>query len=202
MLQRLYEDMTNKIDVACKAGTNSYQTKLEYKGFSKWELYSSKKTHAAILQVYKSNKDEGTKDIDWVKLRTLVYFAREKRPQHFYNFKARAMNALVSGSAKINNGPVLLNNNSKSIQDALCFIMDEEKSHEIIFVQFPQSFENATKNEVYGSLRVIDEVEFHGADGYGGPLYSGTSCFQRRDTLYGRDFSIEARIDLKRVSRF
>lgn len=68
-------------------------------------------------------------------------------------------------SSEISNGPVILNvdcdmysNNSYSIQDVLCFFMDEERSHEIAFVQFPQSFENSTKNEVYGSLRVIDEV--------------------------------------------
>lgn len=40
-------------------------------------------------------------------------------------------------------------------------------------------------------------MEFHGADGYGGPLYTGTGCFHRRDTLYGREYSTEARIDLK-----
>lgn len=66
----------------------------------------------------------------------------------------------------ISNGPVLLNvdcdmysNNSQSIRDALCFFMDEEKGHEIAFVQFPQTFENITKNDLYGnSLRVIADV--------------------------------------------
>lgn len=68
-------------------------------------------------------------------------------------------------SSEISNGPIILNvdcdmysNNSNSIQDALCFFMDEERSHGIAFVQFPQSFENTTKNELYGSLRVIDGV--------------------------------------------
>ncbi|PHU17656.1 hypothetical protein BC332_13351 [Capsicum chinense] len=126
--------MANKIDVAYKAGTTSYQTKLEYKGFSKWDSYSSKKT-----MLLSCSRDKGTKDIDWVKLPTLVYLAWEKRPQHFHNFKAGVMNPLV---------------------------------------------------------------EFHDVDGYGGPLYTGTSYFHRRETLYGRDFSTEARIDLKRVSRF
>ena len=37
--------------------------------------------------------------------------------------------------------------------------MDEKKSNSIAFVQFPQNFENITKNDVYGaSLRVISEV--------------------------------------------
>ncbi|XP_006346126.1 cellulose synthase-like protein E1 [Solanum tuberosum] len=203
-MKGLYEEMANKIDVVCKAGTVSDQAKLEYKGFSKWNSYSSKKNHTAILQILIDNRDEETKDIDGVRLPTLVYVAREKHPEHFHNFKDGAMNALLRVSSEISNAPVILNvdcdmysNNSNAIQDALCFFMDEERSREIAFVQFPQSFGNATKNEVYGSLRVIDEVEFHGADGYGGPLYTGTGCFHRRDTLYGREYSTEARIDLK-----
>ena len=69
-------------------------------------------------------------------------------------------------SSEISNGKIILNvdcdvysNNSKSIRDALCFFLDEEKGHEISYVQFPQNFENITKNELYGgSLRVINEV--------------------------------------------
>lgn len=32
-------------------------------------------------------------------------------------------------------------------------------------------------------------MDFHGLDGLGGPLYIGTGCFHRRDTLCGRVFS-------------
>lgn len=53
----------------------------------------------------------------------------------------------------------MYSNNSNSVRDALCFFMDEEKGREIAFVQFPQNFENITKNEIYsGSLRVGREV--------------------------------------------
>ncbi|XP_016469265.1 cellulose synthase-like protein E1 [Nicotiana tabacum] len=203
-IKKLYEGMANRIEVACKAGAIPEQAKLEHTAFSKWDLYSSKGNHAAILQILIDSRDEETKDVDGVTLPTLVYLAREKRPQHFHNFKAGAMNALIRVSSEISNGPIILNvdcdmysNNSNSIQDALCFFMDEERSHGIAFVQFPQSFENTTKNELYGSLRVIDGVEFHGMDGNGGPLYTGTGCFHRRDTLCGREFSKDARIDLK-----
>lgn len=41
-------------------------------------------------------RDSDAKDIAGCTLPTLVYLAREKRPQHFHNFKAGAMNALVS----------------------------------------------------------------------------------------------------------
>lgn len=72
-------------------------------------------------------------------------------------------------SSEISNGAIILNvdcdmysNNSDSIRDALCFFMDEEKGHEIAFVQCPQNFENITKNELYSnSLRVIYEVSRH-----------------------------------------
>ena len=69
-------------------------------------------------------------------------------------------------SSSISNGKVILNvdcdmysNNSQSVRDALCFFMDEEKGHEIAFVQFPQNFENVTKNDLYGSaLLTINKV--------------------------------------------
>jgi len=53
----------------------------------------------------------------------------------------------------------MYSNNSQSVRDALCFFMDEEKGQEIAYVQFPQTFENATKNDLYGgSLTSILEV--------------------------------------------
>lgn len=69
-------------------------------------------------------------------------------------------------SSRISDGDIILNvdcdmysNNSQAIRDALCFFMDERRGHEYAFVQFPQSFDNVTKNELYGSsLRVISEV--------------------------------------------
>lgn len=69
-------------------------------------------------------------------------------------------------SSALSNGAVILNvdcdmysNNSESIRDALCFFMDEEKGHEVAYVQFSQISENISKNELYGSsLRVIREV--------------------------------------------
>lgn len=72
-------------------------------------------------------------------------------------------------SSRISNSPVILNvdcdmysNNSKSARDAVCFFMDEEKGHEVGFVQFPQAFENITKNDVYSSsLNVIMGVSIN-----------------------------------------
>ena len=37
--------------------------------------------------------------------------------------------------------------------------MDEEKGNEIAYVQFPQNYENVTKNDIYASyMRTISEV--------------------------------------------
>ncbi|QHO18743.1 Cellulose synthase-like protein [Arachis hypogaea] len=190
--------MEKRIEDSTKMGEVPKEARLKHKGFSQWDSYSSKRDHDTILQIILDKKDpNNSKDIDGIVLPTLVYLAREKRPQHSHNFKAGAMNSLLRVSSSISNGKIILNvdcdmysNNSESVRDALCFFMDEEKGHEIAFVQFPQNFENVTKNDLYGSsLITISQVEFHGADGLGGPLYIGTGCFHRRDTLCGMKFN-------------
>ncbi|XP_031259760.1 cellulose synthase-like protein E1 [Pistacia vera] len=205
-IKKLYEDMENRIQTATKLGRITKEIGMKHKGFSQWDSYLSPVDHDSILQILIDGRDPEAVDIEGCPLPTLVYLAREKRPQHFHNYKAGAMNALIRVSSEISNGQIILNvdcdmysNYSQSVRDALCFFMDEEKGHDIAYVQFPQNFENITKNEVYSnSLRVICEVEFHGLDGYGGPLYVGTGCFHRRETLCGRKFSKENKIELKR----
>uniref|UniRef100_A0A2N9HJ23 Glycosyltransferase 2-like domain-containing protein n=1 Tax=Fagus sylvatica TaxID=28930 RepID=A0A2N9HJ23_FAGSY len=197
IIKKLYEEMENRIENAAKLGRIPEEVLSKHKGFSQWDSYSSQRDHDTILQILIDGRDPNAKDRDGFVLPTLVYLAREKRPQHHHNFKAGAMNALIRVSSEISNGPIILNvdcdmysNNSQSVRDALCFFMDEEKSHDVAFVQFPQNLKNVTRNELYdAALRVISEVEFHGLDGCGGPLYVGTGCFHRRDTLCGRKFS-------------
>ncbi|KAF3453294.1 hypothetical protein FNV43_RR03734 [Rhamnella rubrinervis] len=195
-IKKLYNDMENRIENATKLGQVPKEARSKHKGFSHWDSYSSRHDHDTILQILIDRRDPNVIDVAGCVLPTLVYLAREKRPQHPHNFKAGAMNALIRVSSRISNGQIILNvdcdmysNDSSSIRDALCFLMDEEKGHEIAFVQFPQNFENITTNDLYSSsLRVISEVEFHGLDGFGGPLYIGSGCFHRRDTLCGRKF--------------
>lgn len=197
VIKKLYEDMENRIETATKLGRIPEEVQSEHDEFSQWKTFSSQRDHDTILQILIDGRDQNATDIEGCILPTLVYLAREKRPQHPHNFKAGAMNALLRVSSNISNGQIILNvdcdmysNNSNSVRDVLCFFMDEENGHEIAYVQFPQNFENTTKNEIYSaSLRVLSEVEFHGLDGYGGPLYVGTGCFHRRDTLCGKKFS-------------
>lgn len=69
-------------------------------------------------------------------------------------------------SSVVSNSPIILNvdcdmysNNSDTIRDALCFFLDEETGHRIAFVQYPQNYNNLTKNNIYGnSLNVINQV--------------------------------------------
>nr|XP_025627789.1 cellulose synthase-like protein E1 [Arachis hypogaea] len=152
---------------------------------------------AGLWWILLHGKDSSAKDIDGIVLPTLVYLSREKRPHVAHNFKAGAMNSLIRVSSIISNGKIILNvdcdmysNNAQSLKEALCFLIDEEKGHEIAFVQTPQGFENLTKNDIYGgALRVIYEWEFPGMDGFGGPMYIGSGCFHKRDTLCGRKFN-------------
>lgn len=47
-------------------------------------------------------------------------------------------------------------------------------------------------------IDLVMKVEFHGADGYGGPLYIGTGCFHRREILCGKKFDNECVGEWKR----
>ncbi|XP_020264378.1 cellulose synthase-like protein E6 isoform X2 [Asparagus officinalis] len=157
------------------------------------------------MKVLIDGRDQTECDSGGCSLPTLVYMAREKRPEYHHNFKAGAMNALLRVSSEISNGPVILNvdcdmysNNSESVRDALCFFMDEEKGREIAYVQFPQNFDNVTKNDLYASsLKFISDVDFHGMDGHGGPLYIGSGCFHRRESLCGKKYSEAYKAELR-----
>ncbi|KAI3838606.1 hypothetical protein MKX03_030372 [Papaver bracteatum] len=198
----LYGNMENRIETATKLGKVPDEMRAQHKGFSEWDTVSSPRDHQTILQILNDSRTPDAVDMEGSKLPTLVYLAREKRPQHHHNFKAGAMNSLIRVSSKISNGSIILNvdcdmysNNSVSVRDALCFFMDEEKGNEIAYVQFPQNFDNISKNDLYGgALRVIAE-DFPGQDGNGGPLYVGSGCFHRRETLLGKENSKASKTD-------
>ena len=61
-------------------------------------------------------------------------------------------------SSEITNAPFILNldcdmysSNADTIQEILCFFMDEKTGHEFAFVQFPQNYDNITRNDVYAN---------------------------------------------------
>ncbi|KAL6200638.1 hypothetical protein ACLB2K_030419 [Fragaria x ananassa] len=166
VIKKSYKHMETEVENAVKLGYISDEVRSKQKGFSQWDSHSSKRDHDTYLQVVIDGRDPNAIDVEGIVLPTLVYLAREKRPQYHHNYKAGSMNALIRVSSNISNGKVILNvdcdmysNNSMAIRDALCCLMDEEKGHEVAFVQFPQNFENLTKNELYiPFMRTISEV--------------------------------------------
>ncbi|KAH7689061.1 Cellulose synthase protein [Dioscorea alata] len=194
-MKDMYEEMINKIDFVVKQGQVPQEFKQQ--GFSKWTPQMTSGNHDAIIQILVDGNDKNSIDIEGSLLPRVIYMAREKRPQYHHNFKAGSMNALIRVSSKISNGPIILNvdcdmysNNSQTIKDALCFFLDEDKGHEIGFVQYPQCFDNITKNDLYeNSLNVISKIELPGLDNWEGTLYVGTGCFHRREALQGRKYT-------------
>ncbi|RWR84936.1 cellulose synthase-like protein E6 isoform X2 [Cinnamomum micranthum f. kanehirae] len=188
--------MEDRIQSVVKLGLVNKEIQAKHKGFSEWNLVLNSRNHQTILQILIDGRDPNAVDNAGFVMPTLVYLSREKRPQHHHNFKAGALNALIRVSSEISNGPIILtldcdmySNDAQTVRDTLCFFMDEDKGEEIGFVQYPQRFMNNTKNDFYAnSFRVITKLELSGMDGYGGPMYIGTGCFFRRESLSGKKY--------------
>ncbi|TYH87214.1 hypothetical protein ES332_D01G101300v1 [Gossypium tomentosum] len=198
-IKEQYEDMIKRIEAVINKDSVPEELKNQHKGFSEWDSNVTKQNHQPIVQIIIDGRDTNAVDSDGCRLPTLVYMAREKRPDCLHHFKAGAMNALIRVSSEISNSAIILNldcdmyaNNADSIKEALCFFMDEERGHQIAFVQHPQKYNNITKNDLYGnSSPVLNKVELPGVGGYGSALYCGTGCFHRRTSLCGTKCSEE-----------
>ena len=70
-------------------------TPMDYKHFQANHFCSEYFHFELLFQIIIDGRDTNVTDKDGFVLPTLVYLAREKRPQHHHNFKAGAMNALV-----------------------------------------------------------------------------------------------------------
>ncbi|XAR56805.1 Cellulose synthase (UDP-forming) [Bertholletia excelsa] len=202
-IKKLFEDMKRRIEMAVEVGI-SEEIKNQHKGFSEWSSKVTKQDHHSIVQIIVDGRDSNAVDNDKRPLPTLVYLAREKRPHYRHNFKAGSMNALIRVSSEISNAPIILNldcdmysNDPDAVQEALCFFMDEERGHQVSYVQHPQCFENLTKNDLYfNSASAVHKIELAGLDGFGGALYCGTGCFHSRQSLCGQTYSDNCRREL------
>ncbi|WCJ33117.1 cellulose synthase like E1 [Euphorbia peplus] len=203
LVKKQYEEMKERIESTVAKGSVSREIKDQHKGFSEWNNPNvTKKDHQPIVQIM---IDGTAVDCDGNAMPTLVYLSREKRPEIPHNFKAGAMNALIRVSSVISNGPIILNldcdmyaNNSDTIRETLCFFMDEERGHEIAFVQYPQIFGNITNNDLYGnSFEVVCQLEQSGMGGHDAAAYLGTGCFHRRETLCGKKYSAANKLKLE-----
>ncbi|KAK8507546.1 hypothetical protein V6N12_072801 [Hibiscus sabdariffa] len=192
-IKKLYEETKMRIETSRKMNKIPEDIRKQHKGFREWDFVTSRNDHQTILQILIDGRDPNAVDVEGNVLPTLVYLAREKRPQYHHHFKAGAMNALVNCD--------MYSNDSDSINDSLCVFMDHENGHEIAFVQYPQAFHNLTKNDLYGnSCRVFRKLEFPGFDANGGPCYIGTGCFHRREALCGKKYDETCKVDWKRLN--
>ncbi|ERN11467.1 hypothetical protein AMTRI_Chr03g43740 [Amborella trichopoda] len=149
--------------------------------------------HPGMIQVFLGQS--GGHDTEGNELPRLVYVSREKRPGFNHHKKAGAMNALVRVSAVLTNAPYLLNldcdhyiNNSKALREAMCFMMDPLLGKKVCYVQFPQRFDGIDRHDRYANRNtVFFDINMKGLDGIQGPIYVGTGCVFRRQSLYGYD---------------
>ncbi|GLU23969.1 hypothetical protein SLE2022_399430 [Rubroshorea leprosula] len=197
--KKQYEDMKERIQAVINKGSISEEIKNQHKGFLQWNHNVTKQNHHPIVKIVIDGRDKKSVDNDGIQLPTLVYLAREKKLDWPHNFKAGAMNALIRVSSEISNGDVILNldcdmyaNNADAIREALCFFMDEQRGHQIAYVQHPQNFNNIIKNDIYANNpHAVNKVELAGLGGYAAALFCGTGCFHRRNSLCGSKYSNE-----------
>ncbi|NP_001388890.1 cellulose synthase-like protein E2 isoform X1 [Oryza sativa Japonica Group] len=200
--------MTDRVNSVVNSGRIPEVPRCHSRGFSQWNENFTSSDHPSIVQILIDSNKQKAVDIDGNALPTLVYMAREKKPQKQHHFKAGSLNALIRVSSVISNSPIIMNvdcdmysNNSESIRDALCFFLDEEQGQDIGFVQYPQNFENVVHNDIYGHpINVVNELDHPCLDGWGGMCYYGTGCFHRREALCGRIYSQEYKEDWTRVA--
>ncbi|XP_011097754.1 cellulose synthase-like protein E6 [Sesamum indicum] len=206
-IKTMYEDMKRRIESAGAKGCVPREIKDQHKGFLEWDSKITKQDHQSIVQILIDGWNSQATDIDGNRLPTLVYLSREKRPGWAHNFKAGSMNSLIRVSSEISNAPIILNldcdmysNDPNAIQDALCFFLDEKQGQQISYVQYPQCYRNITENDIYANASCATfKIELAGLDGFGGALYIGTGCFHRRDSLLGKVYSKDHRLELNSV---
>ncbi|XP_060970044.1 cellulose synthase A catalytic subunit 4 [UDP-forming]-like [Cannabis sativa] len=149
--------------------------------------------HPGMIQVMLGSG--GGVDVEGNELPRLVYISPEKRPRYHHHNKAGAMNALVRVSGVLTNAPFILTldcghylNNSKTMKEAMCFLMDPHLGKKLGYVQFPQRFDGFDHHDRYANRNtVFFDINMKGLDGIQGPMYVGTGCVFNRQALYGYD---------------
>ncbi|XP_017979142.1 PREDICTED: Fanconi anemia group D2 protein isoform X5 [Theobroma cacao] len=189
-----YEHLCRKIeDAVHKLMLGPHST--EYAVFKNIE----RDNHPSIVKVIFENKEDHSSCLPH-----LVYVSREKRPNHPHHFKAGAMNVLQTRvSGVMTNAPFMLNvdcdmfaSNPKIILHAVCLLVGVDDEQECAFVQCPQIFYDALKDDPFGNRMTVPFTIFVGGmAGIQGPPYAGTGCFHRRKAIYGlppnHDFDIK-----------
>ncbi|XAR49015.1 Cellulose synthase (UDP-forming) [Bertholletia excelsa] len=169
------------------------RVKEKYEDFKESVTRFGKKASTMIDQDHPTVVEEESMDADAAEMPLLIYVSREKTPSIPHHFKGGALNVLLRVSALISNSPYILMldcdmycNDPTSTRQAMCFHLDPKLSPSLAFVQFPQTFHNISKTDIYGSeLRSAYKVQWPGMDGLEGPCLSGTGFYIKRESLYG-----------------
>uniref|UniRef100_A0A0E0KQQ8 Cellulose synthase-like protein H1 n=1 Tax=Oryza punctata TaxID=4537 RepID=A0A0E0KQQ8_ORYPU len=143
-------------------------------------LNVERKNHPTIVKVLWDNSKSRSSGEGFPHL---IYVSREKSPTHQHHYKAGAMNVLTRVSAVMTNAPIMLNmdcdmfvNNPRAVLHAMCLLLGFDDEANSGFVQAPQRFYDALKDDPFGNQM---ECFFKGA------FYAGTGCFHRRKAVYG-----------------
>ncbi|XVF38386.1 hypothetical protein REPUB_Repub20aG0097000 [Reevesia pubescens] len=160
--------------------------------------------HPSCIEVIQEYSKEGLHE-DQIEMPLLVYVSREKRTSQSHHFKAGAINALLRVSAVLSNSPYILMldcdmycNDRTSARQAMCFHFDPEMSPSLAFVQFPHTFHDISKNDIYDcEVRSAYTILWPGLDGLKGPVLSGTNFYIKREALCGN--SIQKGINLREL---
>ncbi|KAL1345679.1 hypothetical protein HN51_019398 [Arachis hypogaea] len=150
---------------------------------------TQQRNHPTIVKVIWENKEGVSNGVPH-----LIYISREKRPEHPHHYKAGAMNVLTRVSGLLTNAPFMLNvdcdmyvNNPEVVLHALCILLDSNGEKEVAFVQCPQRFYDAVKDDAFGNQQVALPLYIgSGFAGLQGIIYAGTNCFHRRKVIYGK----------------
>ena len=100
--------MEERIRGVTQKGRVPEEIRTEHKGFSEWLPGMSSRDHPSIVQILIDGRDPAATDAEGRRLPTLVYVAREKRPQYHHNFKAGAMNCLVNGDPSLHHYIIII----------------------------------------------------------------------------------------------
>ncbi|OMO95549.1 Cellulose synthase [Corchorus olitorius] len=161
--------------------------------------------HPSCIEIIQDYSTEGLMEEDQSKMPLLVYVSREKSSSHVHHFKAGAVNVLLRVSAVLSNSPYILMldcdmycNDPTSARQAMCFHFDPQMSPSLAFVQFPQTFHDISKNDIYDSeVRSTFTILWSGLDGLKGPVLSGTNFYIKREAICGNP--IQKGIDIREL---
>ncbi|KAI3769660.1 hypothetical protein L6452_00769 [Arctium lappa] len=177
-----YENLYKKIEIAAQK-TFPCDRDSDFDVFA--DVHRS--NHPTIIKVVSENK-EATPNY----LPNVIYISREKNPKHHHHYKAGAMNVLARVSGVMTNAPLMLNvdcdmyaNNPQVFLHAMCMVLGFKNEEDCAFIQFPQAFYDALKDDPFGTQMVHLFYIANGLSSIQGAFYSGSNCFHRRKVIYG-----------------